>query len=98
MKDIIEEYQVLAKQTNKEIEKTYKSKLDGEDLNKEIQSLYLEASVKTKNIIDKLCAVTQTNNDAKDIIDYMKEVSEQDINFVYEDTEGLFLQLTEAVS
>lgn len=98
MQNIIEEYKLLAKQTFKEIDKTFSGKLDGKELHDEIQSLYLEASVKTKTIIDKLYALQHSNEDVKAIVEYMKEVSEQDINYVYEDTEGLFTQLIEETS
>lgn len=96
MKDILETYTALAKDTNNKVEKIYKGKMEGKELEDEIRCLYLEASVKTKNIYDKLVALLDLNEQTKELLDDVKDVTEGDIEFLFEDTEHTFDEIIKA--
>lgn len=96
MKDILETYTALAKDTNNKVEKIYKGKMEGKELEDEIRCLYLEASVKTKNIYDKLVVMLDLNEQTKELLDDVKDVTEGDIEFFFEDTEHTFNEIIKA--
>lgn len=96
MKDILDAYAALAKETNKQLEKTYKGKMEGKELEDEIRCLYLEASVNTKNIYDKLVALTDLNEQTKELLDDVKDATEGEIEFLFEDTEHTFDEIIKA--
>jgi len=96
MKDMLDTYTALAKDINNKAEKMYKGKMKDEELEDEIRCLYLEASVKTKNIYDKLVALLDLNEQTKELLDDVKDATEGDIEFFFEDTEHTFDEIIKA--
>lgn len=99
MKDILKTYTALAKDTNNKVEKIYKGKMEGKELEDEIRCLYLEASVRTKNIYDKLVVLPDLNEQTKELLNDVKDVidvTEGDIEFLFEDTEHIFDEIIKA--
>ena len=96
MKDILDTYTALAKDVNNKAEKMYKGKMKDEELEDEIRCLYLEASVKTKNIYNKLVALLGLNEQTKELLDDVKDATEGEIEFLFEDTEHTFNEIIKA--
>jgi predicted ATP-dependent endonuclease of OLD family len=108
MKQTLNEYNELALQTNRQLDKAY-NKLEGPELDKAVQDLLVDSGTRVKQIIEELIAASEpsivdTTNDesskattVQDLLDDLKEVAAGPLEFVFEDSEYTMTELTNLV-
>ena len=94
MNNVLTEYSELTKQVNCELNKIYKKTEAGEELDSAVKSVHVAASKKTKQLIDTLVHLTGASEYALELISDLKELTEKEQEFIFEDSEGAFSELT----
>lgn len=91
--ELHKQYLNLVKSTTKELENVYKKTESGKELDFKITELYTKASIEIKQIVQNFDGIKNLSDFQKEIIDDLKELLNKDLEFLYEDSEGLFAQL-----
>lgn len=94
MSNILTEYSELTKQINCELNKVYKKTDAGEELDSAVKSIHIDASAKTKQLIETLVHLTGASEYALELISDLKELTKKEQEFIFEDSEGAFSELT----
>lgn len=94
MINVLTEYSELTKQVNYELNKIYKKTEAGEELDSAVKSVHVAASEKTKQLIETLVDLTGASEYALELISDLKELTEKEQEFIFEDSEGAFSELT----
>ena len=94
MINVLTEYSELTKQVNYELNKIYKKTEAGEELDSAVKSVHVAASEKTKQLINALVHLTGASEYALELISDLKELTEKEQEFIFEDSEGAFSELT----
>jgi hypothetical protein len=101
MKQLIDQYNELNDNTTKLLNKAYK-KLEGAELDQTISSIYLDASKDAKVIIESLLKEStdaSLKEEVKEIIEDLGDIlQDRDLEYVFEDSEYQFAQLTTLVA
>ena len=94
MINVLTEYSELTKQVNYDLNKIYKKTEAGEELDSAVKSVHVAASEKTKQLIETLVHLTGASEYALELISDLKELTEKEQEFIFEDSEGAFSELT----
>ena len=101
MKQLIDQYNELNNNTTKLLSKAYK-KFEGAELDQNISSIYLSASKDAKGIIESLLKEstdTSIKEEVKEIIEDLSDLlQDRDLEYIFEDSEYQFAQLTTLVA
>lgn len=97
MKQQLEQYNTLRKQTLNKLDKTYKQ-LNDPELTEQINLIHLEASKETQQIILELTKATEVSDEAKEYIEDLKELLNGELEFVFEDSEFTFNDLSTTIN
>ena len=98
MINILNEYSELTKQTNHEFDKVCKKLEAGEEFDSAVKSIHNNASTKTKQMIETLIQLTaHVSEYVQELITDLKELKEGEQEFIFEDSEWTFSELSKTV-